>query len=79
MIVGSGWWDVVGGFLGEDQSVVGEFGGKGLLRFCLFSSGGKFSSSGDCGYLFFQKRASAEEARSTLNDPVEGSVCICSC
>ena len=39
MIIGSGWWDVISGFFGEDQSVVGEFGGKGLFGSCFFSGG----------------------------------------
>ena len=53
MIIGSRRRDMVGGFFGEDQSEVGEFGGKGLLRFHFFSSCGKFSSGGDLGYLLF--------------------------
>ena len=44
---------MVGGFIGEDQSIVGEFWRKGLLGFCLFSSSGEFGSSDDFGYLFF--------------------------
>ena len=40
MIIRSRWWDMVGGFLGEDQGEVGKFGRKGLFRLCLFSSHG---------------------------------------
>ena len=53
MIVGSGQWDMVGSFLGEDQSIVRKFQGKGLLGFCFLSSSGKFGSGGDLGYFFF--------------------------
>ena len=59
--------------------MVGEFWGKGLPGFCLFSSSGKFGGSGDLGYLFFQRRAFVEEAGSALDDLVESPICICSC
>ena len=66
---------MIGGFFGEDRGVVGKFWGKGLLRFCLFSSGGKFSGSGDFGDLFFQGGTPVKETGPSDN-PVEGSVCV---
>ena len=68
---------MVDGFFGEDQGIVGEFWGKDLLRFCLFSGDSKFSGGSDLGYLFFQGRALVEEAGSTSDDSMEGSVRIC--
>ena len=76
MIIGSRWWNMVSSFFGEDQSVVDKFWGKDLLRFRLFCSGGKVGGSGDLGYLFFQWGAFVKETRSTLDDLMEGSVCV---
>ena len=70
---------MIGGFLGEDRSVVGELWGKGLFRFCLLGGGSKFSGGSDLGYLFFQGRALVEEAGPTSDDSMEGSVRICTC
>ena len=79
MVIGSGRWNMVGGFFGDDRGIVGEFQGKGLFRFCLFSSSSEFSGGGDLGYLFLQRRASVEEVGPPLDDLMEGSVRISTC
>ena len=50
-----------------------------MFGFCFFSSGGKFSGSGDLGYLFFQGGASVKETGSASDDSVEGPICISAC
>ena len=79
MIVGSGWWDMIGGFFGEDQGEISKFRGKGLFGFCFFSSSSKFGGGGDLGYLFFQGGISVKEMESTSDDLVEGPIRISMC
>ena len=76
MVTGPRWRDVIGGFFGEDRGIVGKFWGKGLLWLCFFSSGSKFSGSGDFGDFFFQGGTSVKEMGPTSDNPVEGSVCV---
>ena len=51
MVVRSGRWDMISGFFGEDQGIVGELWGKGLFGFCPFGGSSEFSGSGDFRYI----------------------------
>ena len=48
-----------------------------MFGFCFFSGGSEFSGGGDLGYLFFQGGIFVEEAGSTSDDSVKGSIRVC--
>ena len=77
MVVRPRRWDVICGFFGEDRGVIREFWGEGLLGSRLFGDGSKFGSSGDFRDFLFQGGTSVKETGSASDNPVEGSVCIC--
>ena len=74
VIIGFKWWDMIDSFFGEDQCKVGEFGGKGLFRFCFLGCCSNFGSSGDFGYLFLYRRSLVKKVRPASDDSMKGSV-----